>query len=224
MQQSNKTMEEFVIYIKSLEQRIAALEAKIAQLENQIAEQETQIAEQENQIAELQENQCEVELVMPEEETPTEPETLEPLAELEPLDQLETLEKLEKLDQLETLDQLEKLETLNQLEPLVEPGTPEIPEIPAEPAQPEPAPAAPAAAKYGTPVDDIRKAISLGDRFLFQRELFAQNGELMQKTLDAINGCQSFDEAVSYIDSKFGWDKESSTYQLFLTPIHRRFA
>lgn len=186
-------MEEFVIYIKSLEQRIAALEAKISQLENQIAEQE-------NQIAELQENQCEVELVMPEEETPAAPETLEPLAELETLDQLEPLE------------------------PLVEPETPEIPEIPAEPAQPEPAPAAPAAAKYGTPVDDIRKAISLGDRFLFQRELFAQNGELMQKTLDAINGCQSFDEAVSYIDSKFGWDKESSTYQLFLTPIHRRFA
>lgn len=186
-----------------LEQRIAALEAKIAQLENQIAEQE-------NQIAELQENQCEVELVMPEEETPTEPETLEPLAELE------------------TLDQLEPLEPLVEPEIPVEPAQPEPtpqpePQAP-EPAQPEPAPAAPAAAKYGTPVDDIRKAISLGDRFLFQRELFAQNGELMQKTLDAINGCQSFDEAVSYIDSKFGWDKESSTYQLFLTPIHRRFA
>lgn len=104
------------------------------------------------------------------------------------------------------------------------PAAPAAPEAPVAPAAPEPEAAPATAAKYGTPVDDIRKAISLGDRFLFQRELFGQNGELMQKTLDAINSCKSFEDAQAYIDSQFGWDKESSTYQLFLTPIHRRFS
>lgn len=76
---------------------------------------------------------------------------------------------------------------------------------------------------YGTPVDDIRKAISLGDRFLYQRELFGQNAELMQKTLTDLNALRSFDEAVSYIMTHFKWDTESSTYQQFLVTLHRRF-
>ena len=82
--------------------------------------------------------------------------------------------------------------------------------------------ASPKAAIYGKPVDDIRQAISLGDRFLYQRELFGQNAELMQKTLTELNALGSFDEAVRYI-SKFGWDTESSTYQQFIVTLHRRF-
>ena len=79
------------------------------------------------------------------------------------------------------------------------------------------------AAIYGKAVDDIRQAISLGDRFLYQRELFGQNAELMQKTLTELNELGSFDEAVAYISSHFHWDTESSTYQQFLVTLHRRF-
>ena len=91
----------------------------------------------------------------------------------------------------------------------------------------EPAPtpveeASPKAAIYGKPVDDIRQAISLGDRFLYQRELFGQNAELMQRTLTELNELGSFDEAISYI-SRFNWDTESNTYQQFLVTLHRRF-
>ena len=75
---------------------------------------------------------------------------------------------------------------------------------------------------YGKPVDDIRQAISLGDRFLYQRELFGQNAELMQRTLTELNELGSFDEALQYI-GQFGWDTESSTYQQFLVTLHRRF-
>jgi hypothetical protein len=81
----------------------------------------------------------------------------------------------------------------------------------------------PKAAIYGKAVDDIRMAISLGDRFLYQRELFGQNAELMQRTLTELNGLGSFDEAVAYISSHFQWDTESSTYQQFLVTLHRRF-
>ena len=83
-------------------------------------------------------------------------------------------------------------------------------------------PSSPKAVLYGKPVDDIRLAISLGDRFLYQRELFGQNAELMQRTLNELNELGSFEEAVAYI-SRFGWDTESKTYQQFLVTLHRRF-
>ena len=98
-----------------------------------------------------------------------------------------------------------------------------------EPVVEAPAPVAeeeassPKAAVYGKPVDDIRQAISLGDRFLYQRELFGQNAELMQRTLTEINGLKSFDEAMSYINSRFQWDTESNSYQQFIVSLRRRF-
>ena len=82
--------------------------------------------------------------------------------------------------------------------------------------------ASPNAIIYGKAVEDIRQAISLGDRFLYQRKLFGQNAELMQRTLTELNELGSFDEAVAYI-SRFGWDTESSTYQQFIVTLHRRF-
>lgn len=91
--------------------------------------------------------------------------------------------------------------------------------------QPEPAPQ-PQVQPNPQPqagVSDIRRAISLGDRFLFQRELFAGNGEKMQKALDELNELKSLDEAVQYI-ARFEWDKDSSTYELFINVLKRRFS
>ena len=111
--------------------------------------------------------------------------------------------------------------------PAPEPVIPEEPEIPVEPvAEPElllEESVSPKAAVYGKSVDDIRQAISLGDRFLFQRELFGQNAELMQRTLNELNALGSFDEAQAYLNKRFQWDTESSTYQQFLITLHRRF-
>ncbi len=118
--------------------------------------------------------------------------------------------------------------------PVVEPQPEPVKEEPVvapEPAQEKPVvveepkeeeQASPKAAVYGKAVDDIRQAISLGDRFLYQRELFGQNAELMQRTLTEINALGSFDEAMNYI-AKFGWDQESNSYQQFIVTLHRRF-
>ena len=104
-----------------------------------------------------------------------------------------------------------------------EPETPEEPVIEEVPEEPVKETVDPKAAIYGKSVDDIRQAISLGDRFLYQRELFGQNAELMQRTLTELNELGSFDEAVAYISAHFQWDTESSTYQQFLVTLHRRF-
>ncbi|MCR5532767.1 MAG: hypothetical protein K6F10_02700 [Paludibacteraceae bacterium] len=111
-------------------------------------------------------------------------------------------------------------------EPIVEEPVIEDPIIEPEPvAEPEPVKeevTSPHAAMYGKAVDDIRLAISLGDRFLYQRELFGQNAELMQRTLAELNELHSFDEALNYI-SRFNWDTESNSYQQFIVTLHRRF-
>ena len=99
---------------------------------------------------------------------------------------------------------------------------PEVPTTPEPTPVPTPEPAASKAAIYGKPVDDIRLAISLGDRFLYQRELFGQNAELMQRTLNELNKLSSFDEALAYI-APFNWDTESNSYQQFIVTLHRRF-
>jgi len=111
--------------------------------------------------------------------------------------------------------------------PIVEPEPakeePKVEEPKAESQEPKVEEAAsPKASLYGKRVDDIRQAISLGDRFLYQRELFGQNAELMQKTLSELNALLSFDEAMAYIAS-FGWDTESNSYQQFIVTLHRRF-
>ena len=110
--------------------------------------------------------------------------------------------------------------------PIVEPEpVKEVTTVAPEPAQEEPAQeeqASPKAAVYGKAVDDIRQAISLGDRFLYQRELFGQNAELMQRTLTELNALGSFDEAMNYI-AQFNWDSESNSYQQFIVTLHRRF-
>ena len=113
-------------------------------------------------------------------------------------------------------------------QPIAEPEVTPIPQEhqpePVKPEEPAQSAAPRATTLFGSPVSDIRQAISLGDRFLFQRELFDQSGEKMQKTLDAINKCQSYDEAVNMLDASFHWDKETTAYTLFTAALQRRFS
>lgn len=107
-------------------------------------------------------------------------------------------------------------------EPVVEPATEPV----VEPVVEQPKPEAPRAPQqttlFGSPVSDIRQAVSIGDRFLFQRELFGGNAEKLQQTLTELNNLHSLDEAVAFVD-RFGWDKQSPTYELFLNVLRRRF-
>ena len=115
-------------------------------------------------------------------------------------------------------------------EPAPAPAPQPAPEVKTEPVvevkveKPAPRPVPQQTSLFGTAVEDIRQAISLGDRFLFQRELFAGNGELMQKTLDEINTLSSLGEAMGYVRDNFDWDKDSTAIQLFENVLKRRFS
>lgn len=107
---------------------------------------------------------------------------------------------------------------------------PEVPieDVPA--AEPEtPAPAAESAPVAATGVGlapkltDLKKGISLGDRFLFQRELFGGNGELMTKTIVTLNEMSTMEEADAYIKKNFQWSADSHATELFYNLLKRKF-
>jgi hypothetical protein len=72
-------------------------------------------------------------------------------------------------------------------------------------------------------IEDIRQAISLGDRFRFQRELFRNNGEEMNKMLSYINMLASYDEVVTFLQSKYGWPENNPAAEDFYQIIKRKF-
>ena len=222
-------MEELIKYFESLEARISALEQTQAKLLEQLAANDTKLAANEEKVKVLgekilavgghisqmmsiiQEAKSQQQFVAPE------PEVTAEEAEEEPVEEEPVVEVEEPIVE-EPAPAPEPAPVQQELFVAPEP----VKEAPAkeEPAQ---EPTSSKAMLYGKPVSDIRQAISLGDRFLYQRELFGQNAELMQKTLTELNELGSFDEAMSYI-SRFGWDTEkSNTYQQFLVTLHRRF-
>ena len=224
-------------YIESLEQRIAALETRLAEQEAYKAKlidlsvRITELAKESKAINE----RCTAMMAQGEEilrqnaaKTPEEPEIPEGPEMTEEPENPEMPENPETPEMPEEPESPEMPESLEIPESLESPEIPEEPENPKSLETPEtPEPTAPQkpvqASLFGAPVTDIRHAISLGDRFLFQRELFGGKGELMQKTIDKLNGLNSLGEALSYIHDNFSWDKDSSTYELFVNVLRRRF-
>ena len=209
-------------YTTALEQKLSALEARVAQLEQQIEEaNETmrRLGERlEAKGERLEEPEIEIELVMEdeEEEVSVEQETLEIIEDTtEPEPVAEPIAE-------PVIEPMVEPAPIVELEPQVEPEPIVEPAPVAEKPAPRPAPQQ--TSLFGTTVEDIRQAISLGDRFLFQRELFGGNGELMQKTLDEINDLDSLSEAMEYIADTFEWDNESTAVKLFENVLKRRFS
>lgn len=233
-------MNELIKYFEALEARIQAQEARIAALEQQEREKKqlidqlyyqltdttAAISEQLKQIdatiVDMMQHpddpEVEMELVYPEDEEavvdvpaaeePAPAEPVAPKASAEPAP-VEVIPAPEPEEQ-----------PIQEPEPQPEP----VAEVPApEPAKEAPKPRVPQQTSlFGAAVTDIRQAVSIGDRFLFQRELFGGNGEKLQQVLSELDVLHTFDEAVNAIE-KFGWDKQSPTYELFINVLHRRF-
>lgn len=75
----------------------------------------------------------------------------------------------------------------------------------------------------GSPVRDIRSAISLNDRILFINSLFAQDPMVFQESLTRINQMESLDEVVAYIVAERpDWNLESETVYRFMMAVRRK--
>ena len=75
----------------------------------------------------------------------------------------------------------------------------------------------------GSPVRDIRSAISLNDRILFINTLFGQDPMAFQECLTRINQLETLDEAVEYVATvRPEWDFESEVVYRFMMAVRRK--
>ena len=75
----------------------------------------------------------------------------------------------------------------------------------------------------GTPVKDVRSAISLNDRILFINSLFGEDPMLFVNTLTTINSMTSLDDVVAYVMANFpAWNMESDVVYRFMMAVRRK--
>ncbi|GAO28247.1 hypothetical protein [Geofilum rubicundum] len=82
----------------------------------------------------------------------------------------------------------------------------------------------PVHSKSHPPIDDLRKAIGINDRFFFQRELFGGNTELFNQTIDQLNGLNNMEAASAFISANFNWNPQNEAVTSFMALLKRRFA
>ena len=75
----------------------------------------------------------------------------------------------------------------------------------------------------GSPVRDIRSAISLNDRVIFINLLFKEDAQAFVDTLAKINTMETLDQAVEYICGTFpSWDMNSDLVYRFMMAVRRK--
>lgn len=72
-------------------------------------------------------------------------------------------------------------------------------------------------------VSNLMTAMSFSDKLLFQRQLFKNNADELNQTIEAINNLQSFDEAIEWIHARYTWDFNNQFVIKFIELIQRRF-
>jgi hypothetical protein len=71
---------------------------------------------------------------------------------------------------------------------------------------------------------DLKKSLSLNDRFRFQKDLFENNAVLMDKTLDDLNNLSSLPEMLDYLKNHFSWEWGNESVMAFKEILEKRFA
>lgn len=76
-------------------------------------------------------------------------------------------------------------------------------------------------------IKELSESIGLNQRFMFTKELFDGNPDLLKHGLKSIDQCDSFIEAINLINERFvgtlNWDKNSEVVIEFLQLVFRKF-
>jgi hypothetical protein len=70
---------------------------------------------------------------------------------------------------------------------------------------------------------DLKKSLSLNDRFRFQRDLFGNDTKLMDNTLDNLNDLSSLQETMDYLHNRFVWNEKDESVIAFKEILEKRF-
>ena len=101
-----------------------------------------------------------------------------------------------------------------------------VPPVPTEFPEDEESPAAPLRVDEKLQrhlSKDIRKAISLNDRFRFQRELFAGSANAMDTAIEHIEVMTSYGNAELYFYSQLNWDRDNEVVKDFMAIVRNHF-
>lgn len=78
-----------------------------------------------------------------------------------------------------------------------------------------------------TPIKDLKKSISINDRYLFINELFRGDESTYERSIKTINGFNIYQEASFWIERelkvKLGWEEKDPTVKDFMELVKRRF-
>ena len=74
-----------------------------------------------------------------------------------------------------------------------------------------------------TKIESIAAAISVGDKMMFQKQLFKDRNEEFLKTLSTVNELDSYEEAVAWLEASYSWDFNSAIVKKLLEIVQRRF-
>lgn len=218
--------------IKSL---MASVKTQLEALENKIVEFEQYIDAQDvvddMPVDELIEELVEDIAEAPVAESVTEVEDEVMDIELEPSDDLPFYDDLPQVSEPEPVAASDpEVEPVPDVEPVLEvEALPETVEEPVQAVEQVPVIDAMIAKQAwrkdmpGSPVKDIRSAISLNDRILFINYLFGEDPMAFQEMLTQLNAMSSFDEAAAHaIAAHPQWDLESDTVYRFMMALRRR--
>ncbi len=73
-----------------------------------------------------------------------------------------------------------------------------------------------------SPVDSIKAAIGINDRYQYIRELFDGKAEVFSKTVDELDRLNTIQEAVTYLQQNYKWKKNDTSLK-FVNLVKRRF-
>ena len=211
----------------SIRNQFNLLDAKISEFQQCVAaegEQETIDLEPIEFISLANEQVVEVE------EVPVEPEVAVELQTV--VDDLPEEEDLPEDDDLPFFDEPENIveEAAPILEPVAEPVLESVVETAAEPVV-KSAPIIDTMTDKqawrtdmpGSPVKDVRSAISLNDRILFINKLFDEDPMEFQEAIGKVNSFETFAQVVEYISTEHSdWNLESDTVYRFMMAVRRK--
>jgi hypothetical protein len=72
------------------------------------------------------------------------------------------------------------------------------------------------------PIENIKSAIGINDRFLFTRELFGNEGTRYESAIDQLDQLTNLLEAIEYLEKNFHWTKNDASLK-FMNLVKRRF-
>lgn len=73
------------------------------------------------------------------------------------------------------------------------------------------------------PIKDLKQAISINDKIMFIREIFSNDVDKYNHTLNAINSCQNLNEALEILEQTVEINSENSVMQYLLELLYRRY-